>query len=159
MDEEECPICGVMVDLGEREPCEHYLGFIWDGDISWHYEGDAPKELEKLQKAWSEVDGYDWRRAFEEEIEKKFMSVVKGVAGQRNFEQKLSESFDDSADFRDVVDLVGIVHGEHTITGGMIGGGGQSYFIGDLKKVYEAKAFFEETLIALRKHLPEPAEP
>lgn len=158
MDEEECPVCGVMIDLGERDPCAHYLGFIWDGFISWHYDGEAPKVLRKLQEIWSEIDGHYWQRSYEDEIEKQFMALVKKTAGPSDFKQSLAETFDEEITFEEVLNIVGVDQGDIQTTGGMIGGSGYSYFLNELTKVHEAQKYFEEALAALRKELPEPSE-
>lgn len=162
MREENCPVCGSIIDLADYDPCRHYAGDIWDGDFIWHYKGEAPKALEALQKICSEFANFCYDQDLDEKMFGQFELVIAKTAGQNPFWQLLYEPVhreildcDPAPDmcFREIIDLVGIIYGEPYTTDGMLGGSGVTLFIDDLSRVREAQTYLERMLSLLPQEL------
>ncbi|MEN9640848.1 MAG: hypothetical protein RIR77_37 [Planctomycetota bacterium] len=129
-----CPFCQAFNSPAAGEACEHHVGWQWDGAI-------LDLDIDLLNLQWA------WQRACDEVQSKsagaEFGRLVAGSLGSLDQRQTLIDLVDGEADFRDLLEAVGIRAGGRWQTKGMLGGSGHNLYVVERQHVEDATTFYE----------------
>lgn len=129
-----CPFCQAFNSPAAGEACEHHVGWQWDGAI-------LDLDIGLLNMQWA------WQRACDEVQSKsagaEFGRLVANSLCSVDQCQTLIDLVDCDADFRDLLEAVGIRAGGGWQTKGMLGGSGHNLYVVERQPVEDATTFYE----------------
>ena len=129
-----CPFCQAFNSPAAADACEHYVGSKWDGAII-----DLDVDLRNLQWAWQRACDEVQSKVLDTEFGRLVADSL-GIGDQR---QRLIDLVDCEADFRDLLEAVGIRAGSGWQTKGMLGGSGHNLYVVERQPLEDATTFYE----------------
>ena len=132
-DGDSCPFCNYFNTPMALDTCEHFYGFVWDGQF------DASRKLTNLEDLWKNSIEY---------IEDK--NIHKSLISNKSlndFEKKITRYTNSDSLFTDLLtNALDANSGEGWSTDGMLSGSGYNVYIAEAQKIDKAESFLKDLL-------------
>ena len=126
-----CPFCNYFNTPMALDTCEHFYGFVWDGEF------DASQKLTNLHNLWKETSEY-----FGDENAPRSLISNKSY---KEFEKKITHNTNPHTLFSDfLTNALDAKSGDGWSTDGMLSGSGYNVYIGEVQIIDKAASFLKE---------------
>ena len=130
-DGDSCPFCNHFNAPMALDTCEHFFGFVWDGQF------DASEKLTNLQNLWKDCVEY-----IEDKNSHNSFTSKKNLNG---FEKKITRYTNSDSLFKDLLtNALDAKSGEGWSTDGMLSGSGYNVYIGEAQIIDKAESFLKK---------------
>jgi hypothetical protein len=132
-DGDSCPFCDHFNAPMALDTCEHFYGFVWDGEF------DASEKLTNLHNLWKETSEY-----FGDENTPR--SLISNI-NLKEFEKKITHYKNSDRLFSDFLTIaLDAKFGEGWSTDGMLSGSGYNVYLGEALIIDKAESFLKDLL-------------
>ncbi len=130
-DGDSCPFCNYFNEPMALDTCEHFYGFVWDGQF------DASEKLTNLKNLWEDAINY-----VEETLSPKFLISNKSL---KDFEKNITRYTNSDSLFKDLLtNALDAKSGEGWSTDGMLSGSGYNVYICEAQIIDKAESFLKK---------------
>lgn len=130
-DGDSCPFCNYFNEPLALDTCEHFYGFVWDGQF------DASEKLTNLKNLWEDAIDY-----VEETLSPKSLISNKSL---NDFEKNITHYTNSDSLFKDLLtNALDAKSGEGWSTDGMLSGSGYNVYIGEAQIIDKAESFLKK---------------
>jgi len=132
-DGDSCPFCNHFNAPMALDTCEHFYGFVWDGEF------DASEKLTNLQNIWKDSVEY---------IEDKNTHIpLTSNPPLNNFEKEITRYTSSDSLFKDLLtNALDAKSGEGWSTDGMLSGSGYNVYLSEAQIINKAESFLKDLL-------------
>ena len=132
-DGDSCPFCNHFNAPMALDTCEHFYGFVWDGEF------DASEKLTNLQNLWKDC--------VEHTEDKNSHNSLTSKKSLNNFEKKIKRYTNSDSLFKDLLtNALDANSGEGWSTDGMLSGSGYNVYLSEALIVDKAESFLKDLL-------------
>jgi len=132
-DGDSCPFCNYFNEPMALDTCEHFYGFVWDGQF------DASEKLTNLKNLWEDAIDY-----VEGTLSPKSLVSNKSL---NEFEKNITRYTNSDSLFKDLLtNALDAKFGEGWSTDGMLSGSGYNVYLGEAPIIDKAESFLKDLL-------------
>jgi len=132
-DGDRCPFCNYFIVPLALDRCEHFYGFVWDGEF------DTSEKLTNLHNLWKKTSEY-----FGDENAPRSLISNKSY---KEFEKKIAHNTNSYSLFSDfLTNALDAKSGEGWSTDGMLSGSGYNVYLGEALIIDKAESFLKVLL-------------